>query len=480
MPETGSVLQTRYQLKEQLSDNPTRETWLAHDLTSEQPVVIKLLVFGGQNQWENLKLFEREAKVLQNLDHPRIPRYQDYFAIDDRGLWSALVQDYIPGSSLMALLDSGKKFAVDEVRQIARALLDILSYLHELSPPVLHRDIKPSNIILGEDGEVYLVDFGSVQDQGAVAGRSFTVVGTYGYTPLEQFGGQTVAASDLYALGATLIHLLTGTAPAELLQKDLRLDFRDRISSTVSPYFIRWLQKLAEPQIDKRFRTAADAIASLESSSSLSAETASLYQPEATQIQLNQSLERLEINIPEPGRRILDGARSILQRCKKSLEGAISAVRRSISGSDLSSKVLVYILIGIGSVSFLSVALQLVIGLLPVGILTVICASLTDYFEQTHISLDAESDRLEIEHKRLGFTYRREIGLASEIQDVSIYYDNKKFVMGITITAYSKGALQQYSFGQFGRKMTEEECIWLAQEIRDWLAYRQDLAGSKN
>lgn len=473
MPETGSVLQERYQLKEQLSDNPTRETWLAQDMTEEQPVVIKLLVFGGQNQWENMKLFEREAKVLQNLEHPRIPRYRDYFAIDDRGLWSALVQDYIPGSSLMALLDSGKKFAADEVRQIACDLLDILSYLHDLNPPVLHRDIKPSNIILGEDGEVYLVDFGSVQDQAAVPGRSFTVVGTYGYTPLEQFGGQTVAASDLYALGATLVHLLTGTAPAELLQKDLRLEFRDRISPTLSPYFIRWLEKLAEPQIDKRFRSATDAIAALESSSALSTETGSLFQPEATQIQVRQTLERLEISIPEPGRRILDWGGAIFQQCKKSLEGAIAAVRQSISGSDLSSRVLVYVLIGIGAVSVLSVALQLAIGLLPLGIIAVICASLTDYFERTHIHLDAESDILEIQHKRLGFTYRRETGLASDIKDVSIYYDNKKFVMGVTITANNQGALHQYSFGQFGRKMTEEECIWLVEEIRDWLAYRQ-------
>lgn len=74
----------------------------------------------------------------------------------------------------------------------------------------MHRDIKPSNLIWGEDQHVYLVDFGAVQAQAAVTGVTFTVVGTSGYAPLEQFWGRAVAASDLYALGATLIHLLTG------------------------------------------------------------------------------------------------------------------------------------------------------------------------------------------------------------------------------------------------------------------------------
>ena len=95
-------------------------------------------------------------------------------------------------------------------------------YLHQLKPQILHRDIKPSNIILGENKQVYLIYFGSVQDKSVVEGASFTVVGTYGYTPIVQFGGRTIPASDLYALGATLIHLLTGVPPANLPQKNYR------------------------------------------------------------------------------------------------------------------------------------------------------------------------------------------------------------------------------------------------------------------
>ncbi len=109
-----------------------------------------------------------------------------------------------------------------------------MGYLHQLNPPVLHRDIKPSNLILGEDEQVYLVDFGAVQDSAVKEGGTFTVVGTYGYTAIEQFGGRAVTASDLYALGATLIHLLTGIAPADLPQKDLRIHFSDKVSISAS------------------------------------------------------------------------------------------------------------------------------------------------------------------------------------------------------------------------------------------------------
>ena len=123
--------------------------------------------------------------------------------------------------------------------------------MHQLNPPILHRDIKPSNLLLGEDMEVYLIDFGAVQARPNAAGRTFTVVGTYGYTPMEQFGGQAVPASDLYALGATLINLLTGIAPSDLPQHDLRIQFRDRLSLSVDHKLINWLEKLTEPSLKK-------------------------------------------------------------------------------------------------------------------------------------------------------------------------------------------------------------------------------------
>ncbi|MEH1943239.1 MAG: serine/threonine-protein kinase [Nostoc sp.] len=267
MLQAEQILQDRYQIQRQLGNNGIRQTWQALDLQASDgensTVVVKLLAFGGTVQWDDLKLFEREAQILKQLNHPRIPRYIDYFCIDDRTLWFALIQEYIPGESLKDKLAVGKRFSEKRARKIAVEVLNILTYLHELNPGVLHRDIKPSNLIWGEDNRIYLVDFGAVQDKAAREGVTFTVVGTYGYAPMEQFGGRAVAASDLYALGATLIHLLTGTSPSDLPQQDLRLQFTDRVN--LSPSFVSWLQKLIEPAPEQRFTSATQALNALKS-----------------------------------------------------------------------------------------------------------------------------------------------------------------------------------------------------------------------
>lgn len=265
MLQPEQILHDRYQLKQKLGQNAGRQTWLAQDLQSisAESVIVKLLAFGGEVQWDDLKLFEREAQVLKQLDHPRIPKYRDYFHIDDRSLWFGLVQEYIPGSSLKEQLNQGKRFTTKQIHKIAVDVLKILEFLHQLNPAVLHRDIKPSNLLWGEDEQVYLVDFGAVQDRAAQEGATFTVVGTYGYAPMEQFGGRAVPASDLYALGATLIHLLTRTAPGDLPQRHLRICFQDLVS--LKPNIVSWLEKLTEPAPEQRFKSATDALDALES-----------------------------------------------------------------------------------------------------------------------------------------------------------------------------------------------------------------------
>ncbi|NJL60922.1 MAG: serine/threonine protein kinase [Methylacidiphilales bacterium] len=272
MLEIEQILQNRYQLERLLGNNGIRQTWLAKDLQApsdidDSRVVIKLLAFGGAVQWDDLKLFEREAQILKQLEHPRIPQYIDYFCIDDRSLWFALVEEYIPGESLKEKLANNRRFTEKQARKIAIDVLKILVYLHELNPLVLHRDVKPSNLMLGEDNRVHLIDFGAVQDKAVKEGVTFTVVGTYGYAPMEQFGGRAVPASDLYALGATLIHLLTGIPPAELPQRDLRIQFTNLVN--ISPHFVAWLEKLTEPAPENRFATAFAALESLKSGASL-------------------------------------------------------------------------------------------------------------------------------------------------------------------------------------------------------------------
>ncbi|PAX60722.1 serine/threonine protein kinase [Brunnivagina elsteri] len=272
MLEIEQILQNRYQLERLLGNNGIRQTWLAQDLQApsdmdDSRVVVKLLAFGGSVQWDDLKLFEREAQILKQLEHPRIPQYIDYFCIDDRSLWFALVEEYIPGESLKEKLADNRRFTEKQTRKIASDVLKILIYLHELNPLVLHRDVKPSNLMLGDDNRIHLIDFGAVQDKAVKEGVTFTVVGTYGYAPMEQFGGKAVPASDLYALGATLIHLLTGISPAELPQRDLRIQFANLVN--LSPHFVAWLEKLTEPAPENRFATAHAALESLKSGSGL-------------------------------------------------------------------------------------------------------------------------------------------------------------------------------------------------------------------
>lgn len=271
MFQPHQVLHERYQLQAQLGRTGAgRQTWRAIDLQTQATVILKLLAFNPQLEWGDVKLFERESLVLKHLNHPRIPKYRDYFAIDESagaGLpWFGLVQEYIPGVTLEWLLEQNRGLREDQAYDLAKALLQILIYLHELSPPVLHRDIKPSNIILGQDKQFYLVDFGAVQDRAKAEGASFTVVGTHGYAAPEQLWGRAVAASDLYGLGTTLLHLLTGVPPAELPQQNLRLQFRDRVE--LSPKFANWLEQLVDPSLERRFRTAREAQIALQTNSS--------------------------------------------------------------------------------------------------------------------------------------------------------------------------------------------------------------------
>ncbi|AFZ58090.1 serine/threonine protein kinase [Anabaena cylindrica FACHB-243] len=306
-----NILVNRYQVQQQLGKKAGRQTLLAKDLNTEQLVIVKLLSFSSDFQWDDLKLFEREAETLKSLSHPCIPRYLDYFEINSpefKGF--ALIQTYIPAKTLEQYLQIGRKFTESEVKQIAKDILNILVYLHSLNPPVIHRDIKPSNILLGDRtgnnfGEVYLIDFGSVQTVLATEGTGTrTIVGTYGYMPQEQFGGRTVPASDLYSLGATLIYLVTGSHPADLPEKDFRIQFEE--ITNLSPNFTNWLKLMIEPSLGKRLRFANEAIIALDQPKSLTPSNTHLTfkKPTDSKIQLTKNQDLIEIIIPPVGLKV--------------------------------------------------------------------------------------------------------------------------------------------------------------------------------
>ncbi|MBD1866752.1 serine/threonine protein kinase [Cyanobacteria bacterium FACHB-471] len=453
---SGQLLQERYQLQQPLGRSPqARQTWLATDLATDlhELVVIKLLVF-TQMQWQDLKLFEREAQVLKNLNHSRIPRYRDYFLVEQQPqsqlCWWGLIQDYVPGRSLQDLLEQGTRWSEQEIRQIAEDMLQILNYLHGLSPPVLHRDIKPSNLIYHAQ-QVWLIDFGAVQDQVAVTGRSFTVVGTVGYAPLEQFWGRPVASSDLYALGATLIHLLTGIAPVDLPQRDLRIDFRDRISFHSD--FVSWIEKLTEPALEKRFSSVQEACEALE------LERHSEITPVRGSIQTVCSTQSKKIQRISSCIVVKENSPQVLQI--KVRESSPSTSKRDFLF------VFRFVWILCMFLPFPGLALAFICALILAALVS-LSKALWETPENAHaIQFDKARDRFEVTTRSF-FSAKKESGIISAIRYLSIT-SSEVFVnqnMSYTAWAVTIRASRNYVVNW---RLTEEECIWLVNEIQIWL-----------
>ncbi|MGK7930889.1 MAG: serine/threonine protein kinase [Microcystaceae cyanobacterium] len=298
------LLQERYEIQQQLGSGLGKQTLLAIDRQTQNLVVVKLLTFNSELKWETFKLFEREAQTLKELDYPAIPRYIDYFETESpSGKGFALVQSYIDAPSLEQHIHAGRTFSETELKQITKALLEILTYLHRRYPPIIHRDIKPNNILLtnrsgNHVGQIYLVDFGSVQAAASERGTR-TVVGTYGYMPPEQFGERAVPASDLYALGATLIYLASGQHPADLPQRNLRICFENYVS--LSATFVDWLQWMTEPALDQRLSSAHQALQALEKESKRGKSALVPIKPADSKIIITKKHNLLEIKIPPKG-----------------------------------------------------------------------------------------------------------------------------------------------------------------------------------
>src|SRR6476469_2141631 len=257
------IIGDRYRILETLGQGGIGITYKAEDLETQQQVALKALSLRRITDWKVLELFEREARVLCYLQHPDIPRYLNYFQVDTpENRWFYLVQELAEGRSLAQWIKEGGRVGEAEARQISMQVLEVLSYLHSLNPPVIHRDIKPQNIIRRSDGQLFLVDFGSVQDTYRdTLTQGSTVVGTYGYMAPEQFRGKAVPATDLYGLGATLLFLLTQKFPSDLPRQKQKVKFRDRVS--ISPEFADWLEKIIEAAIEDRFHSAKDALSAL-------------------------------------------------------------------------------------------------------------------------------------------------------------------------------------------------------------------------
>ncbi|WP_428267102.1 serine/threonine-protein kinase [Haliangium sp.] len=248
----GPLLDQRWRLGPRMGAGAQAATFLARDekAKGERVVVLKQLQLKSSG-WKKFDLFEREARVLETLRHPGIPRFLASFE-SEPGVFN-LVMERMRGASLRAIA-TRVSFTDDDLRDILSRVLDILDYIHHVSPPVIHRDIKPANLVRDAKGNVALVDFGGVRDALREGGGS-TVIGTFGYMAPEQLHGQATPATDIYGLGATIVALAGGVEPEQVPRRGLRMDLQKHLAGR-DPGLIEVLEAMTDPDPDQRPQSA--------------------------------------------------------------------------------------------------------------------------------------------------------------------------------------------------------------------------------
>ncbi len=257
-PET--VLVNRYKIVTLIKTGGMLNVYKAKDKKFNNLCAVKELVTSFDDETEEKEItewFKRGAILLASMDHPNLPKVLDYFVINERYY---LIMAFIEGYDLESKLTNEGEPGLPEDKVIEWAIktLEILDYLHNQDPPVVYRDIKPSNIMVNKDGRVMLVDFSiarTVYDDGQIRK---TAIGTPGYAPEEQYKGKVEPRSDLYALGATIHHLLTGSYPAPFTFTPLR-----RIIPSITCELENAVMKSLKDDIGERFLTARDMIDAL-------------------------------------------------------------------------------------------------------------------------------------------------------------------------------------------------------------------------
>jgi serine/threonine protein kinase len=235
----------------------------AWDMSLNIPVAIKENLDASS---EAQKQFGREAHILARLSHPNLPRVTDYFFVPGQGQY--LVMDFVEGEDLQSMLNRLHVLPEPQVLNWTSQVCDALAYLHSQSSPIIHRDIKPANIKIRPDGRAMLVDFGiaKVYDPYMATTIGAKAV-TPGYSPPEQYGGGTTdARSDIYALGATVYHLLTGHHPPESVHRmvgSATLPLPRQLNHQISPKAEQAILKAVEVPTDRRFQNVNELKASL-------------------------------------------------------------------------------------------------------------------------------------------------------------------------------------------------------------------------
>lgn len=214
MLEIGSVIDGKYKILNVVGKGGMSVVYLAMNERANKQWAIKEVRKDGMQSFEVVKQnLVAETDLLKKLNHPHLPSIIDVIDCDDTFL---IIMDYIEGNPLSKALETSGAQNQDDVIEWAKQLCDVLGYLHSRKPPIIYRDMKPSNVMLKPDGNVMLIDFGTAREFKYSSVADTTCLGTQGYAAPEQFGGhgQTDARTDIYCLGATMYHLVTGHNPA--------------------------------------------------------------------------------------------------------------------------------------------------------------------------------------------------------------------------------------------------------------------------
>jgi hypothetical protein len=274
MLASGLVLQSRYRVIKQLGQGGMGAVYEAIDERLDTTIALKETLFADERL---RRQFEREARLLARMHHPALPRVSDHFGEGDGQF---LVMQYIAGDDLaQMMIDKRGAFPPDQVLTWGYQLLDALDYLHTQDPQIIHRDIKPQNLKLTARGQIILLDFGLAKGQTSEISRAPTTASIFGYTPnyapLEQIQGLgTDPRSDIYALAATLYHLMTAVKPPDALSRAAAivngqedpLRPANEMNAGVGPEVARVLTRAMSQNREQRFPSAAEMRAALKGS----------------------------------------------------------------------------------------------------------------------------------------------------------------------------------------------------------------------
>lgn len=261
MLEIGSLVDGKYKILNKVGQGGMSVVYLAMNEKANKQWAVKEVRKDGIKDFEIVKQgLVAETDILKKLNHPNLPSIVDVIDTDDSFI---IIMDYIQGNSLNKALDEYGAQPQEHVISWAKQLCDVLGYLHTRTPAIIYRDMKPSNVMLKPDGNVTLIDFGTAREFKEKNLADTTCLGTVGYAAPEQFGGmgQTDARTDIYCLGATLYHLVTGMNPCEPPYeiKPIR-----EINPTLSGGLERIIAKCTQRDPNDRYQSAAELMYALE------------------------------------------------------------------------------------------------------------------------------------------------------------------------------------------------------------------------